>query len=251
MITALLETFGDFQNVRIPEWFRPFNPREQAETRAGAGYERNLPHWRYEGATYFLTFRLADALPAVVLEEMREAAAKHTMRVEAARKAHGGVLPSAFREEAEAYQRECLTKLENWLDQGLGSCVLRDPAPRRTVADAMLHFDHERCRMAAFTIMPNHVHAICHPLPGWPLEELAGSWKKFTARWINQHLGRSGTLWQQETYDRIVRDTAHFRKVVRYLVRNPLRAKLQDAETTVWVNEEILPEPTQQHGCVA
>ena len=37
-------------------------------------YERNLPHWRQEGGTYFVTFRLADSLPASVAEDvLREA----------------------------------------------------------------------------------------------------------------------------------------------------------------------------------
>src|SRR5262249_5869453 len=33
---------------------------------------RNLPHWRQPGAAYFVTFRLADAVPATLLREWKE-----------------------------------------------------------------------------------------------------------------------------------------------------------------------------------
>lgn len=35
-------------------------------------YMRDLPHWRQEGATYFVTFRLADSLPQAKLRELDE-----------------------------------------------------------------------------------------------------------------------------------------------------------------------------------
>ena len=33
-------------------------------------YHRHLPHWRQDGATYFVTFRLADSLPQSKLDEL-------------------------------------------------------------------------------------------------------------------------------------------------------------------------------------
>src|SRR5688572_23192178 len=39
----------------------PFVPLR--EDRPARTYERNLPHWRQEGVTYFVTFRLADSIP--------------------------------------------------------------------------------------------------------------------------------------------------------------------------------------------
>src|SRR5690606_21160876 len=34
-------------------------------------YHRNLPHWRRDGAIYWITFRLADALPQSKLVQLR------------------------------------------------------------------------------------------------------------------------------------------------------------------------------------
>ena len=35
-------------------------------------YYRHLPHWRQDGATYFVTFRLADSLPQMKLRELTD-----------------------------------------------------------------------------------------------------------------------------------------------------------------------------------
>ncbi len=57
--------------TRIPE--RPvFHPMEWDEPWAVPGYRRNLPHWRLEGATYFITFRLADSIPESVARHWHE-----------------------------------------------------------------------------------------------------------------------------------------------------------------------------------
>jgi REP element-mobilizing transposase RayT len=100
---------------------------------------------------------------------------------------------------------------EDLLDDAHGSCVLADGALGGIVADALLHFDGERYRMDSFVVMPNHVHALFHPLGENRLEDIVGSWKRFTAREINKALGKEGALWQREYWDRLVRGERHFR----------------------------------------
>ena len=46
---------------------QPFVPFD--ECKAVRIYRRNLPHWRQDGATYFVTFRLGDSLPRRVLDQ--------------------------------------------------------------------------------------------------------------------------------------------------------------------------------------
>jgi hypothetical protein len=54
------------QPVRIPDTpiFKSFEDKE--DFLHIPGYSRNLPHWRFIGATYFVTFRLADSIPQEV-----------------------------------------------------------------------------------------------------------------------------------------------------------------------------------------
>jgi hypothetical protein len=47
---------------------------------------------------------------------------------------------------------------------------------------------------------------------------------------IHQQTQNSGTLWQKDYFDRIIRDWDHFVNVARYIRRNPLKAKLREGE---------------------
>ena len=73
--------------------------------------------------------------------------------------------------------------------------------------------------------MPNHVHVLFEV---WtvPLGEVLRSWKKFSALRINRMLGRTGRLWQQEYWDRYMRDEEHFNRARRYVESNPVKAAL-------------------------
>jgi REP element-mobilizing transposase RayT len=93
------------------------------------------------------------------------------------------------------------------------------------VQENLLHFDGERYRVLAWCLMPNHVHAL---IEIWqtPLAELLHSWKSYTSKQANKILGRTGRFWQDEYFDRYVRDEAHLRKVVHYVENNPVKAGL-------------------------
>jgi hypothetical protein len=94
-------------------------------------YQRHLPHWRQEGATYFVTFRLADALPQSKVSEL----AGLRKELERLHK-----LPWS-NDVIEQYAREVINRVERWLDRGFGSCLLRTPALAALIVNAMHHFD--------------------------------------------------------------------------------------------------------------
>jgi REP element-mobilizing transposase RayT len=81
--------------------------------------------------------------------------------------------------------------------------------------------------------MPNHVHVLLTPLPGEPLGEILRDHKGFTSRTINKALSRSGQLWQEDFYDRFIRDQAHHERVGAYIEWNPVKAGLCD-DPSVW-----------------
>ena len=120
---------------------------------------RNLPHWEQQGATYFVTFRLADAVPAQLASQWRE-------ELETWRKFH----PEPWNPEVIAeYRKRFLQPREDWLDQGHGSCLLRDSRVAEVVAQALRFFDGQRYHLDTFVIMPNHVHVLVQPLTGYSL----------------------------------------------------------------------------------
>lgn len=200
------------------DWFA--NPDEAIET-----HERRLPHWQQGAVLYFLTWRLADSIPREKLDVWHE-------EKEIWLRLH----PKPWDKPTEgAYLQQFTKRIEEWLDAGEGSCVLRDPENAKIVADALLFFDGQRCDLSAFVVMPNHVHALVRLRSPTRLEELVKSWKGYTARQINQRLGIKGKLWQEEYWDRLVRDEEHWRKCLRYICRNPERAGLKPGEYVLFV----------------
>jgi REP element-mobilizing transposase RayT len=186
-----------------------------------------LPHWQQEGAVYFVTFRLADAVP-------------HQLRTrwQSERESWLRVHPKPWSSEAEReYHERFSGALERWLDAGHGSCILRRRDHAEIVAEALHYFDGERAVMLSFVVMPNHVHALLVQNPGWPLEKLLRSWKSFTSRKIGSLPGRERSLWQRDYFDRLVRDEKHFANCVRYIRRNPERARLHNGEFILYESE--------------
>ena len=111
---------------------------------------------------------------------------------------------------------------EEWLDRGYGECLLAKPQAYEIVKVAFHLFDGKRYRMYSYVIMPNHVHLVFMPIAGRTVKEILHSWKSFTAHQINAALGREGKVWQDEYFDRYVRDTEHFGRVMRYVKHNDL-----------------------------
>ncbi len=181
---------------------------------------RNLPHWEQPGATYFITFRLADAVPTELQEQWRE-------EFKTWLKHH----PEPWdAKTAFEHQRRFVQDREAWLDQGAGSCLLRDQATREIVQESLRHFADERYFLDAFIIMPNHVHLLVQPLGKFSLTEILHTWKSYTAKAINRSLGESGSVWQTESFDRMVRDDAELERYRAYIAGNPAKAKLREGE---------------------
>jgi REP element-mobilizing transposase RayT len=83
--------------------------------------------------------------------------------------------------------------------------------------------------------MPNHVHWLVETVEGNDLGRVMQSVKGCPAREINRLLGRSGSFWQREYFDRAVRDPEHLRRAVEYIHNNPVKARLvSTAEQWRW-----------------
>ena len=176
-------------------------------------HEGDLPHWRQHGVPYFVTFRLADSIPAHKLREWRFQRANW------------------FRHHREPYTEAELgefhflfsERVQTWLDAGHGSCVLRSPQVAEIVQAAMAHFQGVRYDLDERVVMPNHVHVLVIPRRGHLLERILQSWKSFTAHEVNKLVGRSGQLWQHESYDHLVRSEKQLLALRLYIRENPQR----------------------------
>jgi REP element-mobilizing transposase RayT len=136
-------------------------------------------------------------------------------------------------------ERERRRQLEAYLDRGLGACHLAKPEIATLVEENLLRFDGERYRLLAWVVMPNHVHLLVEQWES--LGSLLKSWKSYTATQANKALGRSGALWQQDYWDRFVRDLPHFSKAQSYLEGNPVKAGLCSS-AAAWSHSSANPK---------
>lgn len=179
-----------------------------------------LPHWQQQDTTYFVTIRLADSLPASLLQqwqEEREAWMRWNPK------------PWSPKQDKE-YRLRFTGTIERWLDAGHGSCLFRRPVVAHLIGTALGYFDGVRYRFHSWVVMPNHAHLLFSLLEGTRLEAQIQSWKGFTARAINRELGRTGSLWQKDYHDRMVRNGKHFVNCARYIRSNPTTASLRQNE---------------------
>jgi REP element-mobilizing transposase RayT len=190
-------------------------------------YSRHLPHWRQEGCTYFVTFRLDDSIPQEKLHQWeQELEDWHRRNPE----------PHTAEQRGEYHQR-FTERFHRWLDAGQGACLLRNPAQSAVVEEALQCFEGERYVLSGYVVMPNHVHVLVRPIQGHILKEILHSWKSFTAHKLNAALGRTGKVWQNESFDCIVRNAAQLDKYAAYIVENPAKARLKEGEYRLKVGQ--------------
>ena len=195
--------------------------RKYELTRLNIKKRNRLPHWHAEHAIYFITWCLIDAIPAHVLMRLR---AERDAEQERVLRLRGSVtIP-----EKKIMDAALTDALERFLDKHDGECLLRDQRAATIVANSLRHFDGERYGLYAWCVMPNHVHVVFSCMAGFNTSSILHSLKGFTSKEINKLLGRSGTRWQAESYDRCIRDSEELQRTVDYVLGNPIASGLQD-----------------------
>jgi REP element-mobilizing transposase RayT len=182
------------------QWTAPLTSEEKSKGFKGWYSSKYLPHFDSPGAQQFITYRLADSLPSERQGEWR-----------------------AFMATEDKLEKQ--RKLERYLDLGHGCCHLRDPRIARVVQENLWHADGVSYRLLAWVLMPNHVHAL---IEFWqvPMRKILQSWKGHTSKEANKTLRRQGQFWEDDYFDRYIRDAAHLWRVVRYIENNPVKARL-------------------------
>ena len=159
-------------------------------------HRRRLPHFHSVGQATFLTWRLDGSLP------------------------QNRSFPPAIS------SGKAFLVMDRLLD---GACTgpryLHNPSVAKIVVDAIRFRDPLTYQLHAFVVMPNHVHLLMTPLES--VSKVMQSLKRFTARDANRILGLTDqSFWQDESYDRLVRNESEFERIVHYIEWNPVTAGL-------------------------
>jgi REP element-mobilizing transposase RayT len=179
-----------------------------------------LPHLKREGGTYFIVFRQAGALPGSVLRRFKQEREIILQEAKAAKR------PLTWHEQ-EALFRWYSSRVDKYLDAGHSTCHLRNPEFADLVAGAVRCFDGQRYELRSWVIMPNHVHVVVWPMPGYSLSGILHSWKSFTAHKICKRLPKKVVpFWQSESFDHLIRDEEDLHRCCHYTLMNPVNAGL-------------------------
>jgi REP element-mobilizing transposase RayT len=97
-------------------------------------------------------------------------------------------------------------------------------------------------------IMPDHVHLLLRPLrnnEGWPfpLVNILQCMKGATAHRINKLLRREGPVWEEESFDHLLRSDESLKEKVEYVRQNPVRrglVKRPEDYPWLWVNPDFV-----------
>ena len=165
-----------------------------------------LPHWQQDRATYFVTFRLADSVPASEIKQWEKEL-------------------SSITDDNERY-RQLHRQIAKFEDSGHGAAIFRDGNCAAIVQDELLRHDGIKYQLHEWCIMPNHVHVLMMLLGENTLADVIKQWKGAASMKLNRLLGESGRLWQPDYFDRYVRDMEHFYDCRIYIRNNPVKAGL-------------------------
>ena len=195
-------------------------------------YRRTFPHYQFDHSYYFVTFRLFNSLPIDIIQMLK---GKY-------RKSESQIIRSVdeSRRYSELYnlQKKYFGIYDRYLDKS-ESCTnyLADERIAKIVSDTLFFKDSIDYDLICYCIMPNHVHMLL-----WiewlmkPFYKIMQSIKRFSSRKSNLIINRSGTFWEEENYDHIVRDREEYIKIVKFILTNPLRAGLvSKADDWEWI----------------
>jgi primosomal protein N' (replication factor Y) len=214
LTVSLIEKNVDATPSSHPNWF----DSNQPVSHLPGG---NLPHWRQDGTTYFVTFRLADSLPQEKLERWKYE--RDEWLAENPRPAGENVdaTPSSrLAEWQKEYRTQFTDRIERWLDQGSGSCILQRPDLREVVNLTFKALDGTQYHLGGHIIMPNHVHILVSPLGNHTLSSIVQAWKSVSARKIKKLTGQAEPVWQKESFDHIVRSAESLERFQQYIEDN-------------------------------
>ena len=108
-----------------------------------------------------------------------------------------------------------------------GPLYLRRPEIATMAVEAIRYPDQYlgHYRIHAYVVMANRIRLLI--IPYVEVSRLMQSLKRYTAREANRMLGHTGQpFWQDESYDRLVRDEVEFQRITRHIEMNPVNAGL-------------------------
>lgn len=171
-------------------------------------HRRHLPHLYFNEGKYFITARIYDRDAFLRLNDSK---LKNINELKI----------DDFRNQFIRYDRH--------LDKEKLKSYFNDEGITKLLIDCIHSLDEKEYKLIAYTIMPNHFHLLIELLPeNRGLSKIMQLIKGRSAFHINKRLNLSGKFWQDESYDRWVRDDVELYFIIKYILLNPVQAGLAE-----------------------
>lgn len=174
-------------------------------------HRRNLPHLHPSQGSFFITYRLAGSLPKEIIEQLKsEYQADNNQEII---QTNTKTYFTAFDELLDKYDSD-----KNYLSI---------PDIAEINKKAIHYYDNKYYQLICYCIMSNHIHLVIKLMEDAPdLSKIMHSIKRFTARESNKLLDREGVFWQEESYDRLIRNSTELKNTISYVINNPVKANI-------------------------
>lgn len=186
-------------------------------------YHRRLPHIQPLGATFFITFSLEGSIPQEVKAELQK---EYKLK-------KNYIVPNSEVKELIKLRKKNFLKYDTCLHLGNhGNHYLKNELVAVEVKKSLQYWDQKFLDLICFCIMSNHVHLVVKLLNKDEqgklvyLHKILQSIKQYSSRSSNKILNRTGTFWQEESYDYQVRDKNELYRIINYVLDNPVKANL-------------------------
>ena len=135
----------------------------------------------------------------------------------------------------------------------------RDPfsaEARDIVLEHCLYEHGKRIKLHVAVVMPDHVHLLFTPLRdagGWPhpVHKIMKMIKGTSARDLNKLTRSGGPVWQDESFDHMLRSEESLQEKAEYIQMNPVRRGLvqkPEEYKWLWVGQELSGAGTPECG---
>lgn len=125
------------------------------------------------------------------------------------------------------------------------SCKLA-PKLRDIVLECCVYQHGKSVRLHAAVIMPEHVHLLFSALKdakgeSYSIPEIMQNIKSVSAHRVNRAAGRTGKVWQTESFDHVIRSSGEFEAKIAYIAENPVMRRLVNSVSDykwLWLDPE-------------
>jgi REP element-mobilizing transposase RayT len=133
--------------------------------------------------------------------------------------------------EASASAGTSLDRLADLFHHHLDLQTTSDSGVKRSCSNTGRRVENAHDRhgwaIGRYVVMPDHVHFFCSAeLDAKMLPTFMQAWKQWTSKRMTRELTLSGTVWQEEFFDHVLRSSESYSQKWDYVKENPVRADL-------------------------